>query len=408
MKKIFLSLILLLMLGCGIVWGGSGNFPAPPELNCRAAVLMDYDTGAVLYQKNAGELIPPASMTKLMTMYLVIEKINAGELSLDDVFTVSSRADFRSAPAHSSLMFLEKGQKLTVGELLSGLAVCSGNDSAVAAAELVADSAESFVELMNAKAKELGLESLHFTDASGFDDKNVVNSMDFCKFCRIFIRDCSDYFPSTVSLDSFTYPKTRNLNGNRAAYGGMTQINNNDLLGRVCGVDGLKTGFIDESGYNVALSAHHDGMNLVAVIMGVMSPKQTDGRMKRLADGTALLTYGFSVFRTFVPELPELKAPVPGGKCAVRCGDGGKITVPYCMMSDIEYHIHLEKNIPAPSAAGTKAGTCTVTMGDRTLGEVDLILADDVAECPLVKKFTGIFTKPHRKSAYDFVLRPER
>lgn len=334
-------------------------------------------------------------MTKLMTAYLLIEKIKEGSISPDDIYVVSSSADFRNAPPHSSLMFLEEGQSVTVMELLKGLAVCSGNDAAAAVAEVAGGDIENFVKMMNSKAEELGFSSFFFADPSGYSGENRVDALDFCRFCRIFIDDCRDYFPEITALRSFAYPKPHNLNGRGSLYGTIVQNNNNDFLGKFEGVDGLKTGFTDESGYNIALTAEQDGMRLIAVIMGIEGGTPSDGRIKRIIDGARLLSYGFDCFRTFVPVLPE-KVSLPlyfGGSRHVSAAIGGdkKITVPYNKLSDLSYKITLSKGVKAPVEKGETVGRCVISCRGNCLGSFALVAESSVKEGSVMQKILDLF-----------------
>ena len=212
------------------IYDGFTTVPEPVLL-CKAAVLMDYDTGTVLYTKNPEEIIPPASMTKLMTTYLLMEKVKAGELDMDQEVVVPPEADFEKAPYRSSLMYIRAGQRIKVRDLLTGLMVTSGNDAAMAVAILVGGSRDACVEMMNQKARQLGFESFVFTDPAGYEATNQVNALEFCQFCRIYIQNFIDYLDILTGAVDFRM--------------GSRVINNsNDLLGRYPGVDGLKTGYI--------------------------------------------------------------------------------------------------------------------------------------------------------------------
>lgn len=275
---------------------------SPPELICSSAIMYDFQSGAVLYEKNSYAEIPPASMTKLMTMHLVMKEIKAGKLSLDQIVPISVNASFQASPPQSSLMFIEEGQHVTLREIMLGLAVSSGNDAAVAAAEIVAGSAEEFIKLMNIEAKELGLEKTVFFDTSGYDERSMTTASEFAKFSMFYIEQYPESLDMFHAVKEFSYPKSGNIPiGRKSSIGLIAQENNNLLLEKLEGVDGLKTGFIEESGYNISITAEREGRRLVAVIMGV--PKE-DGIVNRSADATSLLSYGFSRFVTYYPPQP--------------------------------------------------------------------------------------------------------
>lgn len=281
---------------------------APPQINAEAAVLIEYSTGEILYQKNPDKIIPPASMTKLMTIHVILKAVGAGKINIDDPVPISESADFRSLPPRSSLMFLEEGQKVTLLELLQGLALPSGNDAGIAAAEYLAGDVKSFVDLMNTEAEALGMSSTHFDDSSGLSEKNRTTAADYAHFCRHYIEKHLEYIPSLHTPTGFTYPKETNLpDSGKSVYGPITQPNHNELISRFNGADGLKTGYIDESGYNLAATAELNGRRLVLVTMGGSGENSRDGSLHRAVDASTLLTYGFYAWSRYTPELPQNK-----------------------------------------------------------------------------------------------------
>lgn len=337
---------------------------APPVLTCRSAVLYDLTSGALLYEKNSDEIIPPASMTKLMTMHLAFKAVKEGRLSPEQKIPVSASASFKASPPRSSLMFIEEGQNVTLLELLKGLAVSSGNDAGVAVAEAVAGSVPLFLELMNREAKNLGLEKTFFADSSGYSSLNSTTAKEFARFCMIYIETNPEAL-ELHSLKEFTYPTASNIPpGKKSSLGPIRQNNNNVLLGILEGVDGLKTGFINESGYNIALTAERGGRRLLAVTMG--GPSE-NGILSRAVDGTALLSYGFYYYKTFYPQLPPLKE--------LRIYKGRKKTVP--LYADVPavtvaredaagtaWEITMGSPLAAPFPAGTKAGVARFLGGN--------------------------------------------
>lgn len=289
---------------------------AVPELNCRAAVLLDQESGRLLYAKNPDLVIPPASMTKLVSLHLIYRAIEQGEIDLNDRFTVPAAADFRNAPPRSSLMFLQQGQEVSILELMQGLALPSGNDAARLVADTLAGSFEAYVEMMNREMERLGFESIHFVDSSGYSENNHATALEFARFCRYYLQEHPQSIEQLHNLLDFTYPKEHNLTSDEpAVYGPISQPNHNSLVGRHPWVDGLKTGYIDESGYNVALSAEYEGRRLVAVLMGGPGENSRQGDLLRIVDGANLLSYGFFRFSSMQAkgiELPSL--PVLGGQ----------------------------------------------------------------------------------------------
>jgi len=340
-------------------------FAQAPQLACRSAVLYDVTSGALLFEKNSDEVIPPASMTKLMTLHLIFNAVDGGRLSLDQVITVSRNASFKAAPNRSSLMFLEEGQRLTVLELMKGLAVSSGNDASSAAAEAVAGSVPAFVAQMNSEAKKLGLEKTSFADASGYSSENRTTASEFARFCLYYIEKHPASLSMLHSLEEFTYPEKRHIPpGERSTHGSLTQKNNNVMLGKLEGVDGLKTGFTDESGYNIALTAEREGRRLLAVVMGVPEER---GILTRAIDSTTLISYGFYYYKTFYPQLPALpSAKIYRGKerRAELTASVPAVTLPRDDAGSTVWEIKWGPPLAAPFKEGTTAAR--ITLCDKT------------------------------------------
>ena len=272
--------------------------PQPPELNAESAILVSAASGQVLYEKNADRLCPPASMTKLVSIYTALRIWERQGRSLDSRFTVPPAADFRAAPPRSSLMFLQAGQRVSLRELLHGMMIPSGNDAAMAAALLTTGSMDSFIDEMNRSMKDLGLTKCRFADSSGYSDRNVISPREFALFCIHLIRTYPEVL-EMASLPEIVYPLPHNLNGTVAVYGPMRQINHNEIIGIFPGADGLKTGYIDASGNNVALTAERDGTRFVAVLTGIRDNDRARRSWKRTVDATRLLTYAFDTFADY-------------------------------------------------------------------------------------------------------------
>ncbi|HYG57071.1 MAG TPA: D-alanyl-D-alanine carboxypeptidase family protein, partial [Symbiobacteriaceae bacterium] len=233
---------------------------APPQLtvDVKSAILLDYATGKVLFEKDADAATQPASLTKLMTLHLAYKRIAQGDMKPEDKVTVGTDAWAAKMPG-SSLMFLAPGQNVTVGEIMRGIAIPSGNDAAVALANHVAGSVSAFVDQMNKEAQSLGFKTMHFTDPSGLNPSNMVTAREYAQFARLYIQLHPQALKELHSVVEFRYPLWENLSPeekigkNQGTYQPILQYNRNHLLGQMEGVDGLKTGFIDESGYNIAL-----------------------------------------------------------------------------------------------------------------------------------------------------------
>ncbi|MDR0452633.1 MAG: D-alanyl-D-alanine carboxypeptidase, partial [Treponema sp.] len=288
-----------------------------PALGSRAAALIDAETGALLYAKNPDLPIPPASLAKLMTIHVALKEAAAENASLDETVELPRQSWAINQPPRSSLMFLAAGQRVTIRELILGLAVPSGNDAAVAIALRFARSVDAFTGKMNAEARSLGLEKTWFAEPSGISEYNFTTAMEFARFCREYLRMHPETLAEFHSMPDFAYPKAENVAERyRANPGTIVQQNHNRLLDSsppgsrrnpdaVEGVDGLKTGYIDEAGYNIALTASREGTRLIAVILG--APANYRGERVRNEDGRNLLNWGFANFRTLRPALPEIE-----------------------------------------------------------------------------------------------------
>jgi D-alanyl-D-alanine carboxypeptidase (penicillin-binding protein 5/6) len=273
-----------------------------PEIVSQAAVLLDAETGAVLYSKNPHDEISPASLTKLMTIHLVLKEVNAGRVSLDEIVPITTESWALRQPPRSSLMFLAPGQTVTLREIMLGLAVSSGNDAAVAAALRLAPSVSDFALMMSMEARRMGFIKTHFVEPSGISEDNMTTAAEFAAFCREYIRLYPWALAEFHSVREFAYPTTHNVaeafknNPNT-----IVQSNRNALLRTFPGVDGLKTGYIDEAGYNIALTAQRDGTRFLAVILG--APARPGGDHIRDRDGERLLTWAFANFKTVRPQI---------------------------------------------------------------------------------------------------------
>jgi len=253
--------------------------PAPPGINADAYLLMDFVTGEVLVEHNIDTRLPPASLTKLMTSYILAEEVDAGRLSLDDEVTVSRNAWSQNPKFRgSSLMWIEPGKTVTVGELEQGIVISSGNDATVAIAEHIAGSEEAFVALMNSYAEELGLTATHFENTHGLPhSEHLTTARDLGALAIATIRDHPDRY-RVYQQQSYTYND-------------ITQHNRNHLLREDPSVDGLKTGYTSVAGYGLVASAEREGMRLISVVLGSNSTRS------RKAETRSLLNYGFRFYQ---------------------------------------------------------------------------------------------------------------
>ena len=369
------------------------------DVGAESAILIDISNGDIIYEKNADEIIPPASMTKLFAMYVVEEEITAGRLNYDDIIPLPPECWACNMPPHSSLMFLGKGQIVTLEELLLGLSICSGNDAAYALAYTVCGSMEEFVERMNQVAADAGLTHTHFVESSGYSEQNVTNAREMAAFCRLYILEHPDSLKRFHSVASFTYPKEKNMApGDRYQAQdwsnglpekitmGITQENTNPLLGRLQGCDGLKTGYIDESGYNLALTVIRDGTRFLSVTMGGKGKDTKEGQAGRVADGTALMETAFSIFRDYdlstIQDSYFVKVFAADQKSInlIAAYNPKTVCVPFVTGNSIAENLqNVKVNVVLPDflqgqiAAGAEYGKIEIIIGNYILETIPLV-----------------------------------
>ena len=337
------------------------------------AVLMEKETGEILYEKGADERTVPASVTKVMTLLLIIEDIESGKLSLDDVVTASARA----ASFGGSCVYLEEGEQMSVDEMLKCIAVVSANDCAVAMAEHLCGTEEVFVERMNRRAAALGMEGTHFTNCTGLfdDDEHYTTARDVALMSRELIRHELVKRYTTIWMDT--------IRG-----GNFSLSNTNKLVYWYPGCTGLKTGFTSKAMYCLAATAERDGVEFIAVIM------HGDTIESRNADAKALLNYAFANFAlTPLPEESALPSvPVVYGReesAALRYGGEARFVLTPKGGESCRFTYALPEELPAPVRSGDAAGTLVVTRGGEELSRLPLVAAQDVGRIG----FGGIFLK---------------
>lgn len=342
------------------------------ELTAPSAILIEKSTGEVLYEKNADERYFPASVTKVMTLLLIVEDIESGKLSLDDTVTASARA----ASFGGSCVYLEEGEQMTVDEMLKCIAVVSANDCAIAMAEHISGSEKLFVARMNERAAELGLENTHFTGCTGlFDDADhFTTARDVAILSRELIGHDLIKNYTTIWMDTI-----RN--------GKFGLSNTNKLVYWYPGCTGLKTGFTSTAMYCLSATAERDGVEYIAVIM------HADTSDHRNNDAKALLNYGFANF-----SLCSLRPEGAPPEVAVELGKKDSVPTEYAGEEFAltkksgavpEYALDMPESVPAPVKKGDRLGTLTVRLGGEALAEIPVIAAEDVPGCG----FWGILGK---------------
>jgi D-alanyl-D-alanine carboxypeptidase (penicillin-binding protein 5/6) len=361
---------------------GVSVLPAgPPALNARSAILVEAFTGAVLYESRADDRIPPASLTKLMTLHLALQEIEEGRLNPSEILVPGPDAWAKNMPPRSSVMFLGPNQKLTFGQLLKGLVVDSGNDAAVEVADRIAGSVPAFVDMMNREAARLGYRDMHFEEPAGISASNTITAREYADFARRFVFAHPDSLKELFSVRELTYPLEENLTGGNREKP-VTQSNRNVLLGKYEGADGLKTGYIDESGYNIAVTAERAGMRLISVILGVPDVGRVSGAELRATESAELLDYGFAAFTTVRPSYDQpAPAHVWKGRArsvALRASPVPIVAVRKDQASSLRTEVLQSLDVEAPVKTGQVLGAIVVSLGGQELARFPLLAEEDV------------------------------
>lgn len=385
-----------------------------PQIYAESAILIDVSTGNIIYEKNDEEVIPPASMTKLFAMYVVDQEVSAGHFSYDDIIPLPPESWACNMPPHSSLMFLGEGQRVTLEELLLGLSICSGNDAAYAIAYTVSGSMEEFIARMNKVAADLGLSHTHFVEASGYSEKNTTTAREMAAFCCIYLSEHPDSLQRFHSVTSFTYPKKHNLapgdvfeqqdftNGYpRHIKMSVTQKNTNPLLGILEGCDGLKTGFIDESGYNLALTAFRDNTRFLSITMRGPGKSSKEGQANRVHDGKELMEFAFSSFRDFYfnpkPQFVKVYGAKEKAINLVPAFTEKSICIPSAGLSaeetskNIQIITEIAERLEGNITQGTQYGQIKVFYKDFLLKTIPLVADRSVQEANFIIKASDAF-----------------
>ncbi|WP_405346042.1 D-alanyl-D-alanine carboxypeptidase family protein [Ruminococcus sp.] len=360
LKRLFAVLLAVVIIGASAVSAGAlgeGDISAP------AAVLMDADTGKILYEKNAHEQRACASITKVMTLTLVMEAVDSGKIHMDDVVTASAHA----ASMGGSDIWLEEGEQMTVDDMIKATAVASANDAAVALAEFICGTEDDFVAAMNEKAKALGMDDTTFMNCNGLDEEgHITSAYDVALMSRELIKHEKIFDYTNIWLDNLR--------------GGETQIvNTNKLLRSYDGITGLKTGTTGEAGACISATAERNGLSLIGVVLGADSGKE------RFRDAATLLDYGFANFESIELGLEEELAPitVEGGmedEVSISCEGVTGLTVPKGEGKGITQTVDIPESLTAPVRRGDVVGRVVFSLNEEELASFDVTANDDVEE----------------------------
>ncbi|MFT4767137.1 MAG: D-alanyl-D-alanine carboxypeptidase (penicillin-binding protein 5/6) [Glaciecola sp.] len=342
--------------------------PAAPEVAAKAYLLVDARSGAVLVESNADEQLPPASLTKLMTAYVLASEIDAGRVSREDQVTVSRNAWSQNPVFNgSSLMWIEPRMPVNIGQLEQGIVISSGNDATVAVAEHIAGSETAFADLMNKHAAELGMHGSYFANSHGLPHpQHMMTARDLATLAKAIITRFPEHY-KVYSQREYTYND-------------ISQYNRNKLLGEDPSVDGLKTGYTREAGYGLVASAERNGMRLISVVMG------TDSTRARARETRSLLNYGFRFFETdvVVTGAEELEKPrVWKGQTdyvAVGIADDVVLTLPRGKRNSVVTELVLMDPISAPLAQGDTVGELTLSLDGEVLQQVPLVALEPIEQ----------------------------
>jgi len=361
MNRIFIVLALYLSSLFSVVQ--AGPVPSPPKLAAKSFLLIDFNSGRILAEKNVDKKVEPASITKLMTAYVVYKEIESARLSLDEEVTISKKA----WQMKGSKMFIEVGKKVTVEKLLKGLIIQSGNDATVALAEHIAGSESTFADYMNQYAQELGMNNTNFVNATGWPNKNhVTTAADLAKLATAIIRE----FP-----EHYEWYKEKEY-----TYNGIRQYNRNKLLWRDKSVDGFKTGHTESAGYCLVASAKRKDMRLISVVLGTKSEKAR-GNVSQ-----SLLSYGFRFYessklysagetlntaRIWMGETENLN---------LGLSEDMYVTIPRGQYKKLDAVIDINKAIEAPVKKGQQLGVVTIKLEGKEIISQPLIALQSVGE----------------------------
>jgi D-alanyl-D-alanine carboxypeptidase (penicillin-binding protein 5/6) len=386
MKKTFSALLLtgLVLFLSGYAGAQQARIiPRAPDVAASSYILMDATTGEILVESNADIPLPPASLTKIMTDYVVASELESGNITMDDQVHISVRA----WQMEGSKMFIQEGTDVRLEDLIYGMVVQSGNDASVALAEHIAGSEEAFADMMNQHAELLGLQNSYFVNAHGLPaDQHMMSARDLAILSRALIQQ----FP-----ENYEIYKVREF-----TYNGIRQPNRNGLLFRDRNVDGMKTGYTDAAGYCLVASATRDGMRLIAVVMG------TESENARLVEAQKLLTYGFRFYETyelFTGNEVLVSNQVWSGKTnSVDIGalEQVYITIPNGTGDQLQTDIQVEEGLRAPINIGDVLGQVTVSLDDTIFYQGDVIALQDVERGSWIKRlmdwltlfFMGLFS----------------
>lgn len=374
----FLTPFLLVFLFLTSTTFAAVVIPPPPSVAAEGHILLDYETGHVISEQNADIQLHPASLTKMMTVYVIGMELKSGAISLDDMVTISENAWAKNFP-ESSKMFIEVGTEVSVADLLRGIIVQSGNDACVAMAEHIAGSESAFASMMNSYAIKLGMNSTNYINSHGLHDpEHYTTPRDMALLAKALVRDVPETY-AVYSEKEFTY-------------NGIKQYNRNSLLwDRSLNVDGIKTGHTSAAGYSLITSATQGDMRLISVVMG------TESERARKVENKKLLKYGFRFFETITPykagESFVAHKIYMGDRDTVELGItvDTPITIPRGQRKSLQANFQLDRKLEAPLDKGEVVGTLYLQIEGEDIAEYPLVTLQSVGEGSFLDKLTDYF-----------------
>jgi len=366
--RLFKVIFILLFVPLQVI-AGEMIVPAPPTIKASSYVVMDFNSGDLLVEQNTDQKLPPASLTKIMTIYVVASELANGKISLEDEVLVSEKA-WRT---EGSRMFIEVNKKVKLDDLLHGVIIQSGNDASVALAEYISGTEGVFADLMNKHAEQLGMNNSHFVNSTGLPDPDhYTTASDLAKLAQALIRDYPEVY-ALHKIKEFTFNKIK-------------QHNRNKLLWRDRSVDGIKTGHTEAAGYCLVASAVRDGMRLISVVMG------TDGMNARAKASQAILNYGFRFFEThklysagdLITSVKVWKADIDNLSLSIN--KDIYITVPRGQYEKLEPVVEVDKQIMAPVNKGDQKGVLNIMLENKNITTVPLLALESIVEGGIVNR----------------------
>lgn len=376
--SIVLAMIMVIMSLSTTAFADDKKVQGPINISSKTAILMDVGSGQILFEKNLHEKLPPASVTKVMTMLLIVEALDSGKIKLDDEVQISERA----SEMGGSQIFLEPGETQKVDDLLKGIAVASANDACVAMAEYVGGSEEEFVAMMNNKAKQLGMNDTNFSNTNGLPIENHYTSAhDIAIMSRELLKHDKITKYLTTWMDQIVVGKKKTTIG---------LANTNKMIKHYQGATGVKTGFTQEAKYCLSASAKRGETHLVAVTLGAPTTQE------RFKDSSSLLSYGFANYESVklcsksdkIATLTLDKAD--DNKVNLVAKDDLTALIKKGESKDFTKKIDVSKNIDLPVKKGTKLGTISIYKGDKQVGKIDLINEKDINKASYFKMFERV------------------